>query len=206
MWFGVLECECPLELWHAGWGGEGQMLWRPTFLLPIQGIHPSRALNPSLAILSVLWGEIKSLTHSLDRRRVVAPSKTCGHAQSSRHCSICCIHCTLGRVILVGVSTPVYCRVCNWLGCPRPGVARSGLVSLLWVGVHGQRQRVTSGESWMPWLLRQFDFWQRRSWWSGSSRLLGSVTGSSCGTPPVIVRQPSSESRSLNRIREDRDD
>jgi len=40
----------------------------------------------------------------------------------------------------------------------------------------------------------QFDLWQRRSWRSGTSGFLGSVAGSSYGTPPVVVRQPSSES------------
>jgi len=58
----------------------------------------------------------QSVSGMLDRPRVVAPSKTCGHVRSSRRrwrsaqCRPRSAAPTFGRVVLAGASTPAWCQ------------------------------------------------------------------------------------------------
>ena len=63
-------------------------------------------------ILIILSTGVQSVSGMLDRPRVVAPSKTCGHVRSSRRrwrsaqCRPRSAAPTFGRVVLAGASTP----------------------------------------------------------------------------------------------------
>jgi len=95
----------------------------------------------------------QSVSGTLDRPRVVAPSKTCGHVRSSRR-RCCWAQCrprsaapTLGRVVLAGASTPGWCPVYRLHDCSQPAVVWSGLVSLPVVAARDQKWRVASDKS-----------------------------------------------------------
>ena len=76
----------------------------------------------------------QSVSGTLDRPRVVAPSKTCGHVRSSRRrwrwaqCPRSAAP-TFGRVVHAGASTLAWCPVYRLCERPQPGVVRSELVS-----------------------------------------------------------------------------
>jgi len=104
----------------------------------------------------------QSVSGTLDRPRVVAPSKTCGHVRSSgrrwrwAQCRPRSAAPTFGRVVLAGASTPAWCSVYHLCERPQPGVVRSGLVSLQVVAARDQKWRVASDKSGLLSLLRQF--------------------------------------------------
>ena len=104
----------------------------------------------------------QSVSGTLDRPRVVAPSKTCGNVRSSRRrwrwaqCRPRSAAPTFGRVVLAGSSTPAWCPVYRLHECPQPGVVRSGLVSLPVVAARDQKWRVASDKSGLLSVLRQF--------------------------------------------------
>jgi len=91
----------------------------------------------------------QSVSGTLDRPRVVAPSKTCGHVRSSRRrwrwaqCRPRSAAPTFGRVVLAGASTPVWCPVYRLCERPQPGVVRSELVSLPVVAARDQKWKVS---------------------------------------------------------------
>ena len=95
----------------------------------------------------------QSVSGMLDRPRVVAPSKTCGHVRSSRrrwHWAQCgprsAAH-TFDRVVLAGASTPAWCPVYRLCEHPQSSVVQSGLVSLPVVAARDQKWRVASDKS-----------------------------------------------------------
>ena len=104
----------------------------------------------------------QSVSGTLDRPRVVAPSKTCGHVRSSRRrwrwaqCRPWSAAPMFGRVVLAGASTPAWCPVYRLYERPQPGVVRSGLVSLPVVAARDQKWRVASDKSGLLSLFRQF--------------------------------------------------
>ena len=104
----------------------------------------------------------QSVSGTLDRPRVVAPSKTCGHVRSSRRrwrwaqCRPRSAAPTFGRVVLAGASTLAWCPVYRLHECPQPGVVRRGLVLLPVVAARDQKWRVASDKSGLLSLLRQF--------------------------------------------------
>ena len=69
----------------------------------------------------------QSVSGTLDRPRVVAPSKTCGHVRSCRRrwrsaqCRPRSAAPTFGRVVLAGASTPAWCPVYRLCERPQPG-------------------------------------------------------------------------------------
>ena len=110
-----------------------------------------------------LWRNRQSVSGTLDRPRVVAPSKTCGQVRSSRRrrrwaqCRPRSAAPTFGRVVLAGASTPAWCPVYRLHECPsQPGVVRSWMVSLPVVAARDQKWRVDSDKSGLLSLLRQF--------------------------------------------------
>ena len=116
-----------------------------------------------LCLLCKLHSNIRSqsVSGTLDRPRVVAPSKTCGHVRSSR-CRWHWVQCrprsaapTFDRVVLAGASTPAWCPVYRLRERPQPGVVQSGLVSLSVVAARDQKWRVASDKSGLLSLLCQ---------------------------------------------------
>ena len=95
----------------------------------------------------------QSVSGTLDRPRVVAPSRTCGHVRSSRRrwgwaqCRPRSAAPTFSRVVLAGASTPAWCPVYRLRERPQPGVVRSGLESLPVVAARDQKWRVASDKS-----------------------------------------------------------
>ena len=91
---------------------------------------------------------VHSVTVTLDRPRVIAPFKTCGHVRYSRRrwrwaqCRPRSAAPTFGRVVHAGASTPACCPVYRLHECPQPGAVRSGLVSLPVVAARDQKWRV----------------------------------------------------------------
>ena len=114
----------------------------------------------------------QSVSGTLDRPRVVAPSKTCVHVRSSRrrrHWAQCRPRSAapaFGRVVLAGASTPAWCPVYCLHECPQPAVVRSGLVSLPVVAARDQKWRVASYKSGLLSYFRtRPGFWPCSSWW-----------------------------------------
>ena len=88
----------------------------------------------------------QSVSGTLDRPRVVASSKTCGHVRSSRRrwrwaqCRPRSAAPTFGRFVLAGASTPAWCPVYRLRERPQPGV----------VGLYYNSHVVAVHESWYP--------------------------------------------------------
>ena len=151
------------------------LLFSVNGLNPIKQVFPHRVPPPTLSLpyftilLPWLYNHFpwhsrpqKSVSGTLDRPRVVAPTKTCGHVRSSRRrwrwaqCLPRSAAPTFGKVVLAGDSTPAWCPVYHLCERPQPGVVRSGLVSLQVVATRDQKWRVASDKSGLLSLLRQF--------------------------------------------------
>jgi len=128
-------------------------------IAPISHTRPSPS---NLQYYSIPDPLSQSVSGTLDRPRVVAPSKTCGHVRSSRRrwrwaqCRPRSAAPTFGSVVHAGASTPAWCLVYRLRERPQPGVVRSGLVSLPVVAARDQKWRVASDKSGLLSLLRQF--------------------------------------------------